>query len=51
MLKSHKNKDCAKLFDISFNYKYSQKHKTERLEIYKHSYGKNTFDKVVKFTI
>lgn len=39
-LRLHKDKDRAKLFDISFNFKYSQKHLAERLAIYKDMYGK-----------
>lgn len=39
-LRLHKDKDCAKLYDISFNFKYSKKHLGERLEIYKNVYHK-----------
>ena len=51
ILRLHKDKDCAKLFDISFNYKYSQKHKKERKNIYNEAYDKSSFDKVVKMGI
>ena len=51
ILRLHKDKEYAKLFDISFNYKYSRKHKKERMNIYKNSYGKDTFDKVIKMSI
>lgn len=39
-LRLHKDKDTARLFDISFNFKYSQKHLGERLRIYKTMYHK-----------
>ena len=48
-LRLHKDKDTARLFDVSFNFKYSQKHLGERLRIYKTMYHKtpdsrSTFD-------
>ena len=39
-LRLHKDKDVAKLYDLSFNFKYSQKHLEERLAIYKKMYKK-----------
>lgn len=51
ILRLHKNKEYAKLFDISFNYKYSRKHKKERMDIYDNSYGKSNFDKIIKIHI
>jgi superfamily II DNA or RNA helicase len=39
-LRLHKDKDVAKLYDLSFNFKYSQKHLGERLAIYKKMYKK-----------
>ena len=39
-LRLHKDKDTARLFDISFNFKYSQKHLEERLRIYREMYHK-----------
>jgi superfamily II DNA or RNA helicase len=39
-LRLHKDKDTARLFDISFNFKYSQKHLSERLQIYSSMYNK-----------
>jgi len=45
-LRLHKNKDYAKLYDISFNYKYSQKHKADRFDIYTSIYGKENYDSV-----
>lgn len=39
-LRLHKDKDTARLFDISFNFKYSQKHLRERLQIYRDMYNK-----------
>jgi len=50
-LRLHKDKEYAKLYDISFNYKYSQRHKNERMELYSECYGKNKFDKVVNMSI
>jgi superfamily II DNA or RNA helicase len=51
ILRLHKDKEYAKLFDISFNYKYSRKHKKERMDIYNESYGKTGFDKIIKLSI
>lgn len=39
-LRLHSSKDKAHLIDISWNTKYSQKHLTERLKIYKSMYSK-----------
>lgn len=39
-LRLHESKDKAHLIDISWNTKYSQKHLTERLKIYKTMYNK-----------
>lgn len=39
-LRLYKSKDYARVFDISFNYKYSQRHLRERLKIYKDMYNK-----------
>jgi len=50
-LRLHNNKEYATLYDISFNYKYSQKHKLERMNIYEEAYGKSSFDKVIKIVI
>lgn len=51
ILRLHKNKEYAKLFDISFNYKYSRKHKKERMDIYNSAYGKTGFDNTIKMHI
>ena len=51
ILRLHKDKEYAKLFDISFNYKYSRKHKKERMAIYNKAYGKSSFDRTVKLSI
>lgn len=50
-LRLHKNKTHAKLYDISFNYKYSQKHKKERFDIYNDCYNKHKYDKVINIRI
>jgi superfamily II DNA or RNA helicase len=50
-LRLHKDKEYAQLFDISFNYKYAQKHKKERMNIYNEYYGKNKYDKIIKLSI
>jgi superfamily II DNA or RNA helicase len=39
-LRLHQDKDYAQLYDISFNFKYSQKHFKERINIYKEMYHK-----------
>ena len=39
-LRLYKTKDFARVFDISFNFKYSQRHLKERLRIYKEMYNK-----------
>ena len=41
-LRLHQDKDYAQLYDISFNFKYSQKHFKERINIYKEMYHKKT---------
>lgn len=40
-LRLHRDKDHANLYDISFNFKYSQKHLAERLAIYRQMYHKS----------
>lgn len=50
-LRLHQNKKISTLIDISFNYKYSQKHYKERLEIYKKDYNKCSPDKIVNLNI
>lgn len=50
-LRLHKDKTCAKLYDISFNYKYSQKHKKERFDIYNNTYNKMEYDDIHKIYI
>ena len=49
-LRLHKDKDMAKLYDISFNFKYSQRHLRERLEIYRSMYGKRP-DEIREFEV
>ena len=49
-LRLHKDKDKANLYDISFNFKYSQRHLRERLEIYRSMYGKKP-DSIKEFEI
>lgn len=39
-LRLHSSKKEARIFDISFNFKYSQRHLEERLKIYKSVYNK-----------
>lgn len=50
-LRLHKDKKYATLYDVSFNYKYSQKHKAERISLYSDAYGKESFDEIVNITI
>ena len=49
-LRLHKDKDVANLYDISFNFKYSQRHLRERMEIYKSMYKKLP-DSVKEFAV
>lgn len=49
-LRLHDSKTEAHLIDISWNFKYSQKHLNERLKIYKDAYHKKP-DEVLKFEI
>lgn len=39
-LRLHSTKSESRIFDISFNFKYSSKHLDERLKIYKNTYNK-----------
>lgn len=50
-LRLHAEKKEARLFDVSFNFKYSRKHLRERLKIYADMYGKKKPDEVVKFEV
>lgn len=38
-LRLHEDKEFARVYDVSFNFKYSKKHLYERLEIYKEAYN------------
>lgn len=49
-LRLHESKTEAHLIDVSWNFKYSQRHLTERLKIYKEMYNKKP-DTILKFTI
>lgn len=49
-LRLYKGKDYARIFDISFNFKYSKRHYRERLQIYKEMYNKKP-DSVLKLKI
>lgn len=49
-LRLHESKNAAHLIDISFNFKYSQRHLNERLKLYKEMYNKKP-DKILKFDI
>lgn len=49
-LRLHKDKDFARVFDISFNFKYSTKHLQERLQIYSESYHLKP-DKIINLKI
>ncbi len=50
-LRLHDSKVRATLIDVVFNFKYSQKHFKERLEIYKRAYQKDKPDKQIKLEI
>lgn len=49
-LRLHESKEEAHLIDVSWNFKYSERHLRERCEIYREMYHK-TPDEVLKFTI
>ena len=49
-LRLHDSKTEAHLIDISWNFKYSQKHLSERLKIYKTAYNKKP-DEIIKYEI
>ena len=49
-LRLHKDKDLARLYDISFNFKYSRRHLRERLDIYKRMYRKEP-DRILEFNV
>ena len=49
-LRLHKDKDLARLYDISFNFKYSRRHLRERLDIYRRMYGKEP-DRILDFDV
>lgn len=49
-LRLHKDKEYAHLIDVSFNFKYSQRHYQERLKIYKQAYHKLP-DETLQFSI
>ena len=51
ILRLYQDKDYAELIDCNFNYKYSQKHFKERLQLYKEFYNKSKCDNVVTFRI
>lgn len=50
-LRLHDSKTEAHLIDVSWKFKYSDKHYRERLKIYKDAYNKPKPDQVLKFTI
>lgn len=50
ILRLHESKDMAHLIDVSWNFKYSQKHLHDRLKIYKTMYGKRP-DETLKIDI
>ena len=49
-LRLHDSKEKANIIDLSWNTKYSQRHLSERLKIYKQMYNKRP-DKVVDLEI
>lgn len=50
-LRLSSDKQFANLYDISFNFKYSTKHLSDRLKIYKEMYNKRKPDNIIKITI
>lgn len=51
ILRVHKDKPHASLYDVSFNFKYSNRHKNERMSIYKEAYDKYSYDSVERIQI
>lgn len=51
ILRLHKDKDFAKVWDIVFNFKYSRKHLSERLALYKEFYNKSKPDTTEKIIV
>ena len=49
-LRKHDTKSAMNLFDINFNFKYSDRHFKERRQIYKKEYNKD-ITQVVKFKV
>lgn len=50
-LRLHDGKDCACLYDVHFNYKYSRRHYLERLKLYREHYRKGRPDETVSITV
>ena len=50
-LRLHAGKDFSAVIDVVFNYKYSQKHYEERLNLYKEFYKKKKPDKIVNLSV
>ena len=50
-LRLHGSKSHATIWDIVFNYKYSDKHYTERKNLYKKYYDKSRPDETIKIEI
>jgi len=50
-LRLHKDKNHATLIDVSFNFKYSQRHLKERFKIYKRDYGKSNLSNIIKLNV
>ena len=50
-LRLHDSKNEAHLIDVSWKFKYSDKHYHERLKIYREAYNKSKPDQIIKFTI
>lgn len=50
-LRLYNDKDYANLIDVSYNFKYSQKHYKSRLALYKQFYNKNKPDKIISIII
>ena len=49
-LRLHESKTTAHLIDVSFNFKYSQRHLGDRLKLYKEMYNKKP-DRTLNFAI
>lgn len=51
ILRLYDGKDYARLIDVSYNFKYSQRHYKERLQLYRDNYNKSKPDEIINIEI